>query len=164
LFLSVDFFGSDISIFLSAYHGLRCFLGFNPPLQDHEDDAIAMCEGSLLIIIGYVLSTFTVIASINSVLTIGNQIIGRAVEGSVLAAFIVLWFYDYLIRMNHSIFLSCHVSICDILVIAVLLAGMEVYSQDPEPDVELITNYPATPNSPAATPFDAEPITPTYQN
>lgn len=143
----LDIFGSHVSIFSSVYYGWRCFLGI-PPKETDVDD-IATCEHSIYIIMGYVLSTFIVIMSINSVLQIGNQIVGRAVAGSVLAAFIVLWLYDYLTEggVNHSVILSCHVSVLDILAIIVLLCGMEVYGRDPEPDVEIITNYPSSPNS-----------------
>jgi hypothetical protein len=101
--------------------------------------------------------------SINSVVTIGSQIVGRAVSGSVLAAFIVLSFYDYLTASSyHSMIFSCHVSVLDVIAMVVLLWGMEVYGRDPEPDVEIITNYPLT--SPKAIPPEggSEPMSPQY--
>lgn len=157
----LDLFGTHVPILSHMYYGWKCFLGVSPPKQEGDDD-IPECPNSLYIIVGYVLSTFTVIMSINSVLTIGNRIVGRVVSGAVLAAFIVLWFYDFLTASGyHSIFLSCHVSVLDVLAIIVLLAGMEVYGQDPEPDVEIITNYPMGPSSPTTTDGMSEPVSPT---
>jgi hypothetical protein len=97
-----------------------------------------VCYDSLWVIIGYVLSNALVVLCMSSVLQLSNQILGRATEAAILTAFLGLWAYDA--RSLGVGMFGANEGIVDLLAIGALVAGMEVYNTDPEPDVEIITN------------------------
>jgi hypothetical protein len=128
--------------------GFSCLIG-SYSSSEHEDgtepyaEEYMQCEGNMYLTMGFVVATVMVLLCIDQVLYFKDQILGRALACSVLFAFCVLALYDY----THPYFgegllgNGSSVGLADLLSIAVLLLGMEIYGQDPEPDVEIITNY-----------------------
>lgn len=100
------------------------------------------------VVLGYVVCNAAVVVSMSTLLQLGHQLLGRATEAAILFAFVVLWAYD--VHVNHSAIFGGNGGLIDILAIVVLIAGMEVYDCDPEPDVEVITKHKDSPSSSAA--------------
>lgn len=69
--------------------------------------------------------------------------VGRAVSAAILTAFLALWMYDlYESRAHPSNYIfGGKVGLFDVIAVVILVIGMEVYSRDPEPDVELLTQH-----------------------
>lgn len=131
------------SLSKTYYLGWRCFLGDTPTDRVRDDDLQddLNCEYSMWLIMGYVAATFCVVGSINIVLQQSSRIVSRAVSAAIFTAFLFLWAYDVNRHENSAYILGGSVGLADVAAIIVLIVGMEVYSRDPEPDVELITNY-----------------------
>jgi hypothetical protein len=114
---------------------LSCFLGNNPSGFTRYDSAYASCDYSHLLVLGYVVSNVVVLECIDRVLQSSNQILGRVMAAAVFVAFLALRIYDTNGLGNNDVdFLS-------IISIVVLIAGMEIYGRDPEPDIEAITTF-----------------------
>jgi hypothetical protein len=124
------------ALFSNIYDGWRCFLGFDASTV--YDETYVDCSESMGVVLGYVVCNAAVVVCMSTVLQLSNQILGRATEAAILFAFIVLWIYD--VHINNTTVFGGNEGICDIMAIIVLIAGMEVYDKDPEPDVEVITN------------------------
>lgn len=76
------------------------------------------------------------------VLQISGQVLGRAMAAAVLVAFVALGFYDSNAPYDYGVNLfGTNIGFADIISIIVLLAGMEIYGRDPEPEQEAITNF-----------------------
>lgn len=138
-------FGIQGSIWRSFYYGWNCFLGFTPSASSRDDDSIQFinCNGSFILITTYVFATFAVLAAINVVLQYSSQVVGRAVSAAILTAFLALWMYDlYESRAHPSNYIfGGKVGLFDVVAVIILVIGMEIYSRDPEPDVELLTQH-----------------------
>lgn len=132
----------------SFYYGWNCFLGYTPEETHRDDDSTRYltCAGSMYLIIAYVLATFAVLASINFVLQYSSLVVSRAVSAAILVAFLVLWMYDLQESRAHptNYILGGEVGLFDVFALVILLVGMEIYSHDPEPDVELLAQYTPT--------------------
>lgn len=133
-------FGYDTfeGLFTNVYEGWRCFLGFDA-VDGIDDDLYVDCSESMGVILAYVLCNAVVVVCMGTVLTLSHQILGRAIEAAILGAFIVLWAYD--VNINQTSLFGGNEGLLDIFAIVVLIAGMEVYDRDPEPDVEVITKF-----------------------
>ena len=127
-----------LALFDNIYNGWRCFFGVDAA-QQYE--GYVDCSESMGVVAGYVLSNAVVVVCMSTVLQLSNQILGRATEAAILTAFVVLWMYD--VNINNSSMFGGNEGIIDLLAIVVLIAGMEIYDRDPEPDVEIITNRSA---------------------
>lgn len=126
---------------VNFHDGWSCVLGHGPPQNTAYDSSGAMCVNSnIWLLIGYVTATLAVIECIDRVLQISNQTLGRAMAFAVLVAFLALGVYDKQGESGSSLF-GTNIGYADLVSIAVLLLGMEIYGQDPEPDVEVITNF-----------------------
>lgn len=119
----------------SIYNGWQCFFGVDLHLQFDE---YVDCSDSMGVVLGYVLSNAVVVVCMSTVLQLSHQILGRATEAAILCAFGVLWLYD--VHINDSSMFGGNEGLLDIFAIIILIAGMEVYDRDPEPDVQVITN------------------------
>lgn len=117
------------------------------------------CSNSLWLVLAYVFATLGVLMSINVVLRINSLLVGKAICAAILVAFLVLWLYDihFTSHQNNKYIFGGSVGSLDLISMGILLIGMEVYGRDPEPDVELITNYVPSPSS-SATPSRANSI------
>ena len=119
-----------------------CFRGITPPnsIFEFDDNTGNSCDGCVWLVLSYVGCTALVIECINHVLQISNQLLGRAMAAAVFVAFIALAIYDK--HTNYGAgFFNTNVGVLDIVSVIVLIYGMEIYGRDPEPDVEVITNY-----------------------
>ena len=85
--------------------------------------------------LGYVISNVVVLECIDRVLQSSNQILGRVMAAAVFVAFLALRIYD-----TNGLG-SNDVDFLDIISIIVLIAGMEIYGRDPEPDIEATTTF-----------------------
>lgn len=108
----------------------------------HLDDnaGAILCTHTSWLVVGYVLATVMVLECVHYVLQVSSMVLGRALAASVLGAFLALGLYDHSYDAGYSLF-GTNIGIADIVAIVVLIAGMEVYGRDAEPDVEIITNY-----------------------
>lgn len=133
----------DLSIaFSGMYFGWLCFLGRDLPDQYDDDDSDFIdCSESMGLIFGFVLSNVLVMISMSGVLRMKSQILGRSTAFAILAAFLMLWWYD--VAVSGSTWMGGREGPMDLVAIVVLLVGMEVYDKDPEPDVELLSNQAA---------------------
>ena len=86
------------------------------------------------------ISNVVVLECIGRVLQSNNLILGRAIAAAVFLSFLALGLYDTKLGNQHGLFGSA-IGYPDILAILILLAGMESYGHDPEPDVEAMTNF-----------------------
>jgi hypothetical protein len=129
------------AMFSNVYNGWKCFLGMEAVQLD--TDLYVDCSESMWVVVGYVLSNAVVMLCMSSVLMLSNQILGRATEAAIFAAFAMLWVYD--VHINDSSMFGGNAGIIDIVAIVVLIVGMEVYDRDPEPDVQVITNRVSKP-------------------
>jgi hypothetical protein len=144
--LHIDYLGYSLSsMFHGFYYGWMCFLGETPSLTNRDDDTTIYvnCNASIYVILLYVLSTFGVLVSLHSILETGSIYVPRLLCIAICTAFVLLWIYDI---YNTSYQVSPYifggsVGAADILAMVLLVLGMEIYGRDPEPDVELITNY-----------------------
>lgn len=128
------------SFFENVGDGWRCFLGINPEEYTRYDAAYATCSYSYIIVIGYVVSNVIVLECIGRVLQSDNLILGRSMSAAVFVSFLALGIYDTKLGYQQGLFGSA-IDFIDVVAIAILLMGMEVYGHDPEPDVESITNF-----------------------
>lgn len=119
----------------SHFNGWQCFFGVDLHL---EFDEYVDCSDSMGVVLGYVLSNAVVVVCMGTVLQLSHTILGRATEAAILCAFGVLWLYD--VHINDSTMFGGNEGLLDVFAIIVLIAGMEVYDRDPEPDVQVITN------------------------
>lgn len=129
------------------------------------------CTESLWLVILYVVSNLFVLVSVSSVIRLSSHLVGRMMAIAVLVAFIAMCIYDWEIvselsesrhhsrrRDDDSIGDDGHstkaigedttgeysrdsVGILDVIALISLLAGMEIYGRDAEPDEEAITNF-----------------------
>lgn len=134
-------------LFSNIFDGWKCFLGFSSPLE-HDDNTYVDCSESMGVVLGYVVCNAAVVVCMGSVLQLSHQYLGRATEAAILFAFAVLWIYD--VHINHMSVFGGNEGLGDILAIIVLIAGMEVYDRDPEPDVQVITNQGSLLTSPSS--------------
>lgn len=142
------------------YYGWMCFLGSTPE-EDIRDDDLAYyvdCSNSMWLILIYVIANVVVLSSIDSVIHTNSHILGRVMVSAILGAFLLLWLYDVEYSQFQPIpyIFGGSVGILDILAVTILLVGMEIYGRDPEPDVEVITDYNFPTSSVATTSDDAE--------
>lgn len=128
------------SFFDNIGDGWSCFIGSNPSDYTRYDSSYASCEYSYLLVLGYVISNVVVLECIDRVLQTSNQILGRAMAAAVFVAFLALGIYDTNRNFGNELD-GNGVDLYDIIAIIVLLAGMEIYGRDPEPESEQITNF-----------------------
>jgi hypothetical protein len=148
-------------MFHGSYYGWMCFLGETPADRNRDDDITIYvnCSDSLWLILGYVLSTFCVLACMHMVLESSSAMVPRLLLSAITAAFLLLWLYDahYSKYQPSPYIFGGSVGTVDVLALLLLLVGMEVYGRDPEPDTELITHY--SPPSQSRSPSAAAPTT-----
>ena len=128
------------SMFDNMGDGWSCFLGVNPEEYTRYDSAYATCDYNYLLVLGYVVSNIVVIECIGRVLQSNDLVLGRAMAAAVFVSFLALGVYDDDTSATVGLFGSA-IHMPDLVSMAVLLVGMEVYGRDPEPDVEAITNF-----------------------
>ena len=141
-FIALFGYASFSALLTNTTDGWACFLGFTA--QEEHDDMYVNCSESMGVVLGYVICNAAVVVSMSTLLQLGHQLLGRATEAAILFAFVVLWAYD--VHVNRSLMFGGNGGIIDILAIVVLIAGMEVYDRDPEPDVEVITKHTDSPS------------------
>ncbi len=130
----IDRFFSDVS------GGFRCLMGKTPEGDPGYDTEYSICEGSVYLILSYVICTIVSLFSVEKVLQLGNQILGRALFIGVFFAIITLAIYDKS-QDNGYGFYGSNIGILDIVAFFCLLWGMETYYHDPEPDGQALTSY-----------------------
>lgn len=133
-------YGTFSALFSNIYDGWKCFLGFQGEPQ--ADDLYVDCSESMGVVLGYVVCNAAVVVCMSTVLQLSHQYLGRATEAAILFAFVVLWVYD--VHVNETSMFRGNEGVGDVMAIVVLIAGMEIYDRDPEPDVQVITNQAAS--------------------
>jgi len=131
---------------ISSFHAnivdsFSCIQGNMPNADDSiYDTAFTSCSYSIFIVVGFVLSNIMIQECIGQVLQTSNLLLGRCVAAAVCMAFIALGVYDTNVDYGNGIYGS-NISFIDIIAVVVLIAGLEMYGEDMEPDAEIITNY-----------------------
>jgi len=138
--LSSGWMGFPITSFgENFWDGLYCWLGQDPDDETSSyDTSHTSCRVVFWLILVYVLSTVLVLQYIDKVLTIKNSVLGRSMVAAVLLSFLAAWVYASTFSAQIE---SSSVGVADFVSIFVLLAGMEVFGKDPDPDPELITSF-----------------------
>lgn len=114
-----------------------------------ESFIVLDCGSSMFLVVGFVLANLLIIMSINYVLHTSTNWLGRSIVFAVTVAFVVLWIYDCHVLNYYGSWgawlggqlFGSSVSFVDIISLVLLLIGLEIYGRDPEPDIEVITNY-----------------------
>ena len=120
---------------------LSCIQGHTPNTDDSiYDTAYTSCSHSIFLVVGFVLSTILIQECIGQVLQTSNLLLGRCVASAVFIAFIALGIYDTKVDYGNGIYGS-NITFIDMIAVVVLIAGLEMYGEDMEPDVQIITNY-----------------------
>jgi len=131
---------------MSSFHAnvvdsLSCIQGHTPNTDDSiYDTAYTSCSHSIFLVVGFVLSTILIQECIGQVLQTSNLLLGRCVASAVFIAFIALGIYDTKVDYGNGIYGS-NITFIDMIAVVVLIAGLEMYGEDMEPDVQIITNY-----------------------
>jgi len=101
------------------------------------------CRFASLATFFYIFSTLLVTFAVNGVLAYGTPLIlYRTINASVAVAFVVLALYS----MNKWAWISSYaLNIFDFFGLFIVLAGMERYHRQPEPDTEMLTHFPSSP-------------------
>lgn len=127
------------NLFVNLRDGFRCFFGLvNPYAERYYDTDDMSCAYYAVILVCYVVCTVAVLESVNRILQLNNKILGRSMVVAVFVAFAVLMVYDVVYSDGIE---DNTIGLADFFSIVVLLIGMEVFGRDPEPNVEVITNY-----------------------
>ena len=144
--MSSNWSGYPISaLFANIYDGFRCIFGITPTYDTaYSTPSGAVCSNVLWLIIAYVLSTVCMLQCIEQVLQSSDQLLGRTMSAAVCAAFFLLAIYDSMVHYYSYGIFDSGVNVMDTISILILACGMEVYCRDPEPDVEVTTNYSPT--------------------
>ena len=134
--------GFPLSSFSENYgDGLRCLLGYNPDERTvNYDTSFTNCEGSILLCLLFVLSNIIVLESINVVLQMSNQVLARSMAVAVLFAFTALGVYDTEVDYGLG-YWGSNIGTADLVSIVFLVWGIEIYGNEAEPNVEVLTNY-----------------------
>lgn len=134
--------GFNISSFrTNVIDSLSCIQGNTPNTDDSiYDTAFTSCSYSIFIVVAFVSSNILIQECIGQVLQTSNLLLGRCVAAAVFIAFIALGIYDTKVDYGNGIFGS-NITFIDVIAVVVLIAGLEMYGEDMEPDVEIITNY-----------------------
>ena len=133
------------TFFENLSNGFKCVGGVAANTHDYTDyEHHHGCGTSIYLIIGYVISNLVISACLNKVLQTNPNILGRSLSFSVFFAFLALAIYDHFHDMGNFGLFGGTVSWIDICSLGLLLAGVEIYGSDPEPDVELIANNYST--------------------
>ena len=127
--------------FTNIYEGFLCIFYQEAFISgDIFDNKTCDCSLSLLFyILIYVISTIFVLECINKIVQSNTIILNRVMSTSVITSFIALGFYglestrEYVADQNH-------IGFADIIALVLLLAGMEIYGNEQEPDIEYLTN------------------------
>ena len=123
------------------HDGFKCtILGESPPFNVDYDTEYLNCEGSLLLIMSYSVCTILALFSVGIVLQLGSQALGRSMFLGALFAIAALAMYDTLTSFGDGFFGS-DIGTIELISFVCLLAGMETYYYDPEPDGQVVTNY-----------------------
>jgi hypothetical protein len=139
--VSSDWAGFPISAFFdNVGDGLNCVMGTSPPLDVDYDTEYLECNGSMALILSYCLCTILSLFSVNIVLQLGNQALGRAMFLGVFFAILGLSIYDTFTSFGNGFFGS-DIGLLELISFVCLLAGMEIYYYDPEPDGQVMTAY-----------------------
>lgn len=140
--ISNDWKGYPLSsIFHNIYDGWQCLGGDNPYDVEPYDPEYTYCENSIWLIVGFVVSNILVLECIGRVLQTSNQILGRSMAAAIFVAFIALGVYDVQSNEPAYGYFNSNIGIADMLSIIFLLAGMEVFGRDDEPEEIFVTNY-----------------------
>ena len=127
------------TFFENMQNGFLCLQGEDVKTHDYNEYNSG-CGGSIYLILLYVASNLAISACLGRVLQNNSSILGRVLAVSVFGAFITLAVYDHFTDFGSGGLFGGTVTWIDILSLVLLLAGMEIYGSDPEPDVELIAN------------------------
>lgn len=118
--------------------GFHCLFGIQPApslrhYNDHHSD-IATCTGltNVSLVLGFAVANILILECVDRLLNMRLDLVGRSMTLAVFAAFIALSIYDR--KMNNGYEFT---GLIDVLSILVLVAGMEMYSRDSEPDSEV---------------------------
>ena len=121
-------------------NGFECLQGLKEK-SELNNDFHSECQGSIWLILGYVLSNIAVLACIDQVLQTSNQILGRVMAFGVFFAFIALGIYDTHEYKDYGGLNGGTIGFTDLISLVFLIIGMEIYGSDPEPDAELVANF-----------------------
>lgn len=139
--VSSDWTGFPLSSFLyNVRDGFFCVGGISPPADVDYDTEYLECNGSLIMIVCYSICTILALFSVNIVLELGSQGLGRALFLGALFAIAALSMYDTLTSFGTGFFGS-DIGVLELISFVCLLAGLETYYHDPEPDGQVMTNY-----------------------
>jgi len=140
--ISNDWKGYPLSsIFHNIYDGWQCLAGDNPYDVEPYDPEFTICENSIWLIIGFVVSNILVLECIGRVLQTSNQILGRAMAAAIFVAFIALGIYDVQSDTPAYGFFNSNIGLADVISIIILICGIEIFGRDEEPDVEVLTMF-----------------------
>lgn len=134
--------GYPISSFSDNFwDGFYCILGQDPdPSTALYDTTHTSCSHVVWLVLGYVLSTALVLQCVDNVLLSSGRALGRSMAAAVLVSFVAAILYSL---SASSMIENASFGWADLVAIALLLVGMEVFGRDPEPDPELVTNFSA---------------------
>ena len=131
------------TFFENISNSLSCLQGKNVYSGDYNNYNSG-CGGSIYLILLYVVSNLVISACLGRVLQHNSTILGRVLAASVFFAFIALAVYDHFTDFGSGGLFGGTITWIDIVSLVLLLAGMEIYGSDPEPDVELVANNYST--------------------
>lgn len=126
--------------FSNIYEGLICLFYQEDLSSADYGDVHCNCSWRLIVyILIYVVSTIFVLECINKIVQTNTSILNRVMSISVCCSFLALGIYaTFSDRANSTN--EYQVNFSDILAIIILLAGMEMYGNEQEPDIEYITS------------------------
>lgn len=114
--------------------------------NNEDNDSNSECSEGPWIILVYIISNVIVLESIDKLASMSSCMIGRTMSTAVTTSFIALAIYDNMRDYhvtNHfhsSMLYQCSIGI-DVLSAILLIIGLEVYSTDSEPNIEVMTSY-----------------------
>lgn len=147
---SVLGFVPKADMFDVVYDGWTCFLGRDPYGREGVTDShvnYGSCNMSFWFLVVYSISNLAVFVSVSNVIQSSYRLLGRAMAAAILVAFCVLWAYDWGTLDDDDSgsradrLFGSSVGISDCISVIVLIVGMEVYGRDPEPNIEVITEF-----------------------
>jgi hypothetical protein len=126
----------------NSFDGALCLVGIEPEVSDSladYDPKHISCDSvlNLWLILAFIVANACILECIDRLLKMRQDLQARSMIVSIFMAFIALGVYDKTVNFGFGIFNS-NIGYLDLLSLAVLLVGMEVYGREDEPECEAI--------------------------
>jgi hypothetical protein len=107
----------------------------------HYDLTYTVCDSwNLKLVILYVISNVVIFECVHRILQSHNRLLGQVMSLALISSFIALGLYDSEMDYGMGLF-GTTIGLADVTSLGVLLYGLDIYGRDPEPDVEIITDF-----------------------